>query len=166
MAEAGRGSLGRSAHMKTRALIAVLLLVFSGCASVYVNYRGSDSSVVLGDMPSLPKTLTFSDEAGVLVRSVDGMLSPSPFAPLTGTDGTRKVEVSPGGHRLNITVSGGGFPPKTSYANLDLKIAANHFYRLTAKRKGEEILLQVWDETNGFETRRLQEEITIMPAKT
>jgi hypothetical protein len=150
--------------MKTRILVVVLLLSLAGCASindrVYADYERPDAALVLGKLPSLPKTPAVGDEAAVRFVIIDGMVLTAPFNPLAGP--RFDINVSPGLHRLWIQAN---FPMKPCVGQIDLKAAANHTYRLTAKKKDDAFSLQVWDETAGFEKRTVLKEIEMVPTE-
>ena len=140
--------------MKTWLPCIVLLFSSTGCFLAnltYHNYEQPDASVVFGGSPSVDRGLISNNEIEVAFEGVDGRN----VRPIT----SRGIDVSPGGHALTVQMLS-----QLYYVPVDL--APNHSYRLKGKRKDiDELSVQVWDVTQGFEKEILLKEIKLHETK-
>lgn len=144
--------------MKTGFPLLVPVLFLAACASSKVAFTGydkPDSSLVLGDLPSLGLQ-TLGSEVPVNLERIDGL----PVNPGTAASAaaTRTLKVPPGSHRVGVLVD---FPENRLAASADIRIAAGHVIRLTGSQEDYGYWIQVWDETDGTAKRRLLNEFEI-----
>ena len=145
--------------MKATSLLVVLSLSLAACATnprTYTDYARPDSSVVYGGLPSSPGIKTYINRVPVNLAKIDGMDIASTLDP--AGDPARKIEISPGHHRLVVDVS---FPPEKFRTLVDLETAGNQVFRLSGVVKPYGYWVQLWEETAGADKRRLLGEIEV-----
>jgi hypothetical protein len=141
--------------MNTRLLSIVLLFVSAGCASYdggFSDYGKSDFAVITGELPTSPKFQIVTTEVPVGVVEIDARKVTPPLA-LRG-----RYKVSPGPHRLSVKVV---YPPEQYPVTFDLDTPPHRLLRLIGTEDPHGIWVQVWDETDGYESRRLVKEVEV-----
>ena len=134
--------------------VLLLSLPLTGCFLAnlpYHNYEQPDSSVVFGGSPSVDRGPTSNDEIAVAFEGVDGR----EITPIT----SRGIDVSPGRHGLTVQMLS-----QLYYVSVD--VAPYHCYELKGNRKDiDELSVQVWDVTQGFDKEIMLKEIQLHETK-
>ena len=114
-----------------------------------------DCAVVIGDSP---KRFNGADEEYVLFKSVDRAMANTWNFP---TEMFQARFLTAGTHRIGVDVQRAGLLPGLDLRTLpevEAGFAAQHVYRITARRTDKQDLVQVWDETDGAYLRWLLKE--------
>ena len=123
----------------------------------------SDSAVVIGDSP---RRFNGLGEEYVYFSSIDGLEINEPGYPIE----MFQMRFLPAGtHRIGARVEGTGLFPGLDIRTLpemEVALIAEHFYRVAAKKVGNQVLVQFWDETEGGDKRTLVKELLFGDAKT
>jgi hypothetical protein len=103
-----------------------------------------------------PGIRTYVNQVPVDLEKIDDMeIAPNPDP---SGEPARKIEISPGHHRLAVEVS---FPPQKFHTLVDLETAGNQVFRLSGLVKPYGYWVQLWDETGGAGKRKLLGEIEV-----
>jgi len=124
----------------------------------------SDSTAVaIGDSP---RRFNGLGEEYVYFGSVDGREINEPGYPI---EMFQMRFLPAGAHRIGARVQGTGLFPGLDMRTLpeiEVGFIGGHFYRITAKKIGNEVLVQFWDETEGEDKRTLVKELRFDEART
>ena len=137
--------------------------VYSFDEAVRVFKGNSDSAVVIGNSP---RRFNGLGEEYVYFCSIDGLEVNESGYPI---EMFQMRFLPAGAHRIGARVQGTGLFPGLDIRTLpeiEVGFMGGHFYRITAKKAGHEVLVQFWDETEGEDKRTLVKELRFDEART